>query len=229
MPEVSLQAGETASLLTLDRFQAASVRPTGGDIRVGKEQTSARRATLTSAGDRTTKVALEDGETLYAYAEEDTAVEYRREGFLDILFPRKEIDMFQQSASSITEVNADQTADVPDGDAVTTTVRADAGEVWRLKNAELYAHSVGSVNSHWFDIATETEDIAVAKGESDGGDRIRYRYGGWDIATRTAKGSLEELRIDENDGMDVTYLNNTGATQTQDRQIRLQFEVTKVA
>lgn len=100
MPEVSLSEGDTSELLTLDRFDSVSIHPTGGDIRFAENRSDARRGTLITEDDRRIELALQSNETFYAYAErvspdvDQLTVEYRKQGFLDIVFPRAEVNVF---------------------------------------------------------------------------------------------------------------------------------------
>jgi hypothetical protein len=91
-----LDAGDTRELLTLNRFEAMSLRPKGGPVRTGKDETSARLGELTEDGDRETKIALDDRETVYVHSETDgVTVTYRKQGFLDFIFPRAEVNVRQ--------------------------------------------------------------------------------------------------------------------------------------
>jgi hypothetical protein len=252
MPTRSLAAGETAELLTLSRFSAASVRPQGGDIRVGEHQTTARSASLTQSGDRTTKVALEDDETLYAYAESGPVdIEYRREGFLDIIFPREEItvndintqagvdiqaqsvtnltqDLSVESSKSIVEVNADQTQTISNGGIQITTIRADSGELWTVNGMRLYDPD-GAPGTNSFTVRTEAENVELAFGEEEDQTNLEYGSGQWISAeSDSARNDIIGAKIDDSNGIEVVYRNNKGGTSAT-REIRFQFEVIQVA
>jgi hypothetical protein len=269
VPQISLSAGETEGLLTLNRWDVLDVR-TDGDIRVGKHETTARTAPLTPAGERTSKFATKNGEDIYVYAEENATVTYRSAGFLDIIFPRQSVtiddiqsgsvdvsgdvtvdqitsragvdieaqsignlenDVVLQSSFGVTGVNADQQTDLPASDTQVTTIRADAGEVWTISDIRLGAFANGSASSgtHRFTVSTEDVAAEISFAESNFSDDLLYGSGQWHTATVDSRTDMIGTKIDENDGIDVIYNNDTDATQTSDRRIRFQFEVTKVA
>jgi len=161
-----------------------------------------------------------------------------------------ERDVFRRSAESIVEVNADQTSDTGPG-FVTSTIRADPGELWVVENIFLEAPEIESNvfdgQSQSFTVETEAVGVEIGFGQvtrtnsgTGGLQRLRYQGGVFtadpepgDAVNNTSVLSADRrdiigTRVDRSNGLVVDYRNNTQADQTSDRRIRVQFLVVQI-
>jgi len=151
----------------------------------------------------------------------DTAVEARREE--DILFQ--------------TEIRG---STVPaNGGGDTITVRAPAGTVLEVIALELrVAPPAGATSGiHQFNVRSETEAIDVLQGESTFDEQLRFEAGEFTSANSaqtpsTAAAQVQAVRgarIDDNNGLNIDYFNDTDADSGRLRVARLWFRKVAVA
>jgi hypothetical protein len=256
VPSISLSAGNTEELVSRNDGQTLFLRA-DGDVRVAKHSQVARHGRQIPADSPAEIELREREETVYVHADESATITYEWQGFSLSLFGREIVrvngdestgelpqNTARVAADSVTEVNADQTANVPNGSSQTTTVTADSGEVWTLSNIYLqynYDSSIGTDSGDRvsFTVETEKEGVIIGEGktEPEGSfDQIQdwgYRGGQW-YTSRTdqnlvyGRDGMDRTRIDDTNGLSVTFTNNAGDPVTTTRNIRLQFEVTKV-
>jgi hypothetical protein len=165
---------------------------------------------------------------------------------------RQEADVYLQSSASVVEINADQTTDIGPNVSATTVINPDPGEIWTLRglylNAPDVASSVNTVQSHSFTIKTAGVGVEIGFGRVErssatsgsGTQRLRYQAGefidepesGDTVTTGSSltadRDDMTGNKFDAGNGLVVVYNNNTQETQTGNRIIRAQFEVTKV-
>lgn len=103
MPQTTIAEGDTQELITLNRFGAISINPSGGSIRYAESRSDARRGTLIPNNDRRTFVASRKNETFYIYGESLAAgastitVDFRKQGFIEIIFARSDVNVFDET------------------------------------------------------------------------------------------------------------------------------------
>lgn len=146
-----------------------------------------------------------------------------------------------ESSESVNFINEDFTGTLPSGASETKIIRAPAGTVLEIFRVRLIADPItgATTGGHKFDVLSESRFIGVLSISSNGTDFLRYNRS----EVRTAStGSLptdpaaqaivfDGLRIDDKNGLQVKYQNNTDADQTNVRPLRIwarQIEVSSV-
>lgn len=252
MPQAIISAGETVELVTGQRGDAYTIN-TDGEIRIHSNRSFARQGRTIQPDDRAEAELRFDGEGIYAYAVEDATVEYARQGFSLSFFgreiirienspnePNVDINRARQSATSVVEVNADQTSTITNGGSTTSSVTANQGELWRVTGMFLNAPSYGSTFSQGsvlqrFEVVTSEQSVVMSIGETESTNAdLTYQAGTWTDATTgsgfaTVDGDVIGSLIDEDNGLTVEYtIADTSETQDNDREVRFQFEVTQI-
>lgn len=208
-----------------------------GRARLGEEQAS--------AGERFGFEIGRDGESVFVHnpGGSTATFEIRKQGFFfDFILPdftvNRPMDVAAQtgpdltqeqvrdSSQSVAEVNGDQTKNVGADGSQDTTITADAGEIWEILQVGLRAEAIsGATGNHQWTVQTESQGVNYGLGESSGTDVILFRNGAWKTATVTAESDMEGAIIDDTNGMNFSYINNTDTTQTKDRLVRVHFRV----
>jgi len=94
-----------------------------------------------------------------------------------------------------------------------------------------------SVGTHSFDISSENELISILYGRSIFSTDVSYNYSHWYIADSLKLPTTEiaqlmallNKRLDEDNGLSITYGNGTDVNQASKRTIRLWVRKIKVA
>jgi|APHM01.1.fsa_nt_gi hypothetical protein len=151
----------------------------------------------------------------------DTAVESRREE--DILF---------QTVQQSTTVAAN-------GGSESITVRAPAGTILEVLALELRVAPPPNATSgeHQFNVRSETEFVDVLQGAAGPNGILRFEAGEWTEANvnQTPSTSAAQVqavrggRIDENNGIQVSYFNDTDDDTSRIRTHRFWFRKVSVA
>jgi hypothetical protein len=136
-------------------------------------------------------------------------------------------------ARSTVEVNADQTQTLSPGQAQTSRIRADTGEIWELRGLRLSAPANGTgatVETHEIVARSEAQGIEVVQATADySTEAIRYLSGQWIEPTNNVRQSDRNPKINAANGLEIRYdlLANANADQTGTREIRASFDVVK--
>lgn len=154
------------------------------------------------------------------------------------------VDQQRRGALTRQEVNADQTSDLTDGQSETTTITADANELWELKKLFLeapddYTATTGDKTIEW-EVRTEQQGVVVgqARVRATAGNQLRgleYRAGTWRMVGTGSSANLElsldnldDIVIDDSNGLQFEFKNDSRETADSTRKIRAQFAVTSV-
>jgi hypothetical protein len=238
---IEIQPGERETLIS-----AGDVQEFFADVRSDVELFLSE--TFTGSGERAApddrgKIGASRGTEVIAYCPQTASSPARVElsptgkrvslgtdGFYFDRQTRVKYDVFQESASSLTDVSADQTANLASGASQTTTIGADAGEVWTVSAMKLFAVQEGNWSSgqHSFEVQTEGTTIELAYGQAEYNEPLEFASGQWAQANLTARRDIIGSRIDADEGLDVVYRNNADDTRLKDREIRFRFEVTQI-
>lgn len=243
MPHVTLQAGDIHEIYRSRQRGEAIFVETDGDILVGREKGRVSDGRKIPADMQAEFTIPERDEPVWVYAAEDATVRWELQGFSVSLFGREVVridgnetrgripqDQQRRSSEGVTEVNADQTTSISGGSSQTTTVTADADEVWLLRGF-LFEYTSDGVD---FDATLETEDQAVELGYADSvgapgvGDSYFYKSGGWGGSggyNGTRNDVLRGHKIDDTNGLNLVFNNTGSGSISNTRTIRYEFEV----
>lgn len=141
-------------------------------------------------------------------------------------------------SESVDFVRADATATLSANNQESVIIRASEGEIYEVISASLQARSVDSQASktHFIRVKSETQNIVVALGRSNGDSDIKYQRSYWnqadDLAAPEPPGdqtaALRGLRIGSNNGLVIQYKNFTNFDQTTRRRFRFWVRVIQV-
>lgn len=228
------------------------VNTAGGVLQAGKTQAAARvPIRRLPPGQAKTAVIGEDGEEIWVHNPSSTdtrTLHADQQGFtfvsggIDADFAQN-VNTAQQSAISVKEVNADQTATIGTSGSQTTTVRADADELWRVAglfiswdaNADWDG---GSDDTVTFTVETEKEAVEWGFAEFSSvagpGHRPGYASGDWraldgNATIARSRNNVDDQQISDTNGVNVVVDNqSTTDDMENERKIRFAFEVVSV-
>lgn len=251
MPTETILAGEKERVYTGEPGDTVFIR-SDERIRVHSDRHFVRNGRVIEP-DMPGEIELrERGEEVWVYADgSDATVNYERQGFSLSLFG-KEIfevtnevdtnisgqtstltaDTARQSASGVTEVNADQTGPI-DGAAMSNptnpqsevvTIQANPGELWRLRAVRIDIPVIDTTASfdHNVEIQTEVENVPFLDGTASADSTLIWEAGTW--VQGTGRGDPEGALLDDTNGIEVEYFNGSDMTQDDGRTYRFQFE-----
>lgn len=149
------------------------------------------------------------------------------------------VGMPAMQCEEVEFINEDDDSVVIPGNTSEIIIRPPQGYIYDLLGLLLYVVKPigGTSGTHFFDIVSENQGIAILFGSSAYNTSLRYDYGYWFTAdtlqyptTEIAQLlALQNKRIDEDSGLSITYCNLTDVNQTNMRYIRLWVRKVKVA
>lgn len=137
------------------------------------------------------------------------------------------------SANGTVEVNADQSSDIEAGEASTTTILADAGEVWKLQAVSVDCPDLTAPGSdgddHRVILRTQQQGVELLYGKTREDNRLTFESGVWTTSVSESRTSDLNIKIDDTNGIDAVYLLGSDANGTafSDRRFRFAFSVVK--
>jgi len=134
-------------------------------------------------------------------------------------------------SESVDFVKSKQTANISDGDNETVTIRAPTGTVYEVITAVVIARGISGQGSgsHRILVRSQTQKINILNGATDGDKDLLYLEENFRPSVNSQRPSTETaqlfavkgVRIDDTNGLQFKYINNTGATQTTAREYTL--------
>lgn len=156
------------------------------------------------------------------YPGSDISREYQKGAAPDVRVRPYEAVKFLGLDSSTTVLSG--------GGAETITVTAPTGKIYRGVGLLLNVSSPGGTTGyHRFQVTSESQGIGMLQGKSAYSDSIVFREGVWVTASSVARPpdtaspqlAVNSLIADDTNGINIMYVNNTDADQTNTRTIRL--------
>jgi len=132
-------------------------------------------------------------------------------------------------SESVDFLSVDQSTDVADGTNDVVIVRPPSGFLYELVSLGMLVRSTGGTGEHRLIVQSEAQRVTILRGVSDGTTTIRYQGGTFSsanieaIPSSSGQGSqqVRGARIDSGNGLAFEYQNRSGATQTDNRRLRL--------